>query len=186
MNGHDWDKVVVLITANWPHQLPPDEALAKWGQDLNGEEVEDVLIAVETLYRDGREFPPNGAQILRRVGELRRNDPDPGEAWDIAMHQRPHDLVYERTEAMDWLEERSPAVAEALRRFGIDEFVHVTHDTVGTARAQFRRIYEGVLTDRERGYTRHSIEDGIERMRALKKPDYAGSLPAGGGEETSQ
>lgn len=182
MNGHDWNGIVAVMTANWPHSLPPDEALAKWGQDLADEDAKDVLLAVEVLYRDGREFPPNGAQIAQQIGELRRGDPDPGLAWAIAKDERPFSLIHEREEAMAWIDQRSPAVAEAVRRFGVDELAQVTADQVGTARAQFRRVYEGVLNDRRQGHARRSLEDNIEQMRGLRKPDFAATIGAGEGE----
>lgn len=182
MKPAEWDVIVAVnLMANWPHQLPPDEALAKWGADLAGEGAEEVLVAVETLYRDGREFPPNGAQIAAKIAELRRGDPDPGEAWDIAKNRRPFSLIHQRDEAMTWIEERSPAVAEAVRRFGIDELAEVTAADVGMARAQFRRTYEGVVEDRRRADVRGSIDAGMRRLKGLSKPDYAAAI--GGGEE---
>ena len=181
MSPAEWDLVVAVLTANWPHQLPPDEALTKWGTDLAGEEGDDVLLAVETLYRDGREFPPNGAQIAAKIAELRRSDPDVGEAWDLAKNRRPFSLIHEREQAMAWLEDRSPAVAEAVRRFGPDELAQVTVDDSGIARAQFRRIYEGVVEDRRRADVRGSIDAGMRRLKGLSKPDYTAAI--GGGAE---
>jgi hypothetical protein len=72
----DWLTIEARITANWPHQLPPKVALAKWKTDLADLRREQVETAVEALYRDGREFPPNGGQIRAKVVELTIDAPD--------------------------------------------------------------------------------------------------------------
>ena len=192
MNGSEWNGIVAVLTANWPHSLPPDEALAKWGQDLAGEDPRDVLVAVESLYRDGREFAPNGAQISARIGELRRSDPDAGEAWAI-VNGCPYSVLVpslpdeptSESKVLAWIEERSPAAAEAARRFGLRDLAVRDLSNESTHRAQFRRIYEGVVEDRRRNHAQRSLADGIRRLQGPQKPDYIGSLVLGGGEETS-
>lgn len=173
MTAADWERVKALLFVNWPHQLPPEEALAKWGRDLAEEPVAEVLVAVETLYREGREFPPNGAQILAKLAELKRDDPDPGEAWAIVTSTaNPHHLHYEQARWLEWVAERSEAAAEAARRFGLESFAlrQVADET--TTRAQFRRIYEGVLADRRRTDVRQGLEASIRRLGGPQRPDY--------------
>ena len=180
MNPSEWDRVVALLTVNWPHQLPPDEALAKWERDLASEPVAEVLVAVETLYRDGREFPPNGAQILAELGELRRNDPDAGEAWRL-VNTCPHSAHYHPDRYLTWLAGHSEAVAEAARRFGTEALALRKLEDETASRAQFRRIYEGVLDDRRRTHVRQGLEASIRRLQGPRQPDYLALI--GGGEE---
>jgi hypothetical protein len=186
MSPEEWNGVVAVMTANWPHQLPPDEALQKWGHDLAEEKSVDVLLAVETLYRDGREFPPNGAHILARIGELSRNDPDPGQAWAIVNRVgRKCSFYYEPTGAMELLKRESTAIAEAVRRFGLEALALRDIKDEAIHRAQFRKVYEGVLEDRRRNQVRRGLEGSIRRLQGPQRPDYMGSLVLGGGEETS-
>lgn len=173
MTPDEWNRVVALLTVNWPHQLPPDEALEKWGRDLAEEPIAEVLIAVETLYRDGREFAPNGAQILAKLAELRRADPDPGEAWAIVTSPaNPHHLYYDPEPWLRWVGDRSEAVAEAARRFGLESFALRQTSDETVSRAQFRRIYEGVLADRKRTDVRQGLEASIRRLAGPQRPDY--------------
>lgn len=82
MKQSEWvSDVVRRINANWPHQTVPDPALAKWYDDLREMEVRDVVAAVEALYRDGREFPPNGGMIRRKAVELAADAPEWAEVW---------------------------------------------------------------------------------------------------------
>jgi hypothetical protein len=70
MTDVEWDRVVELLATNWPHQLQPDNSLEKFRRDLDAFPVDQVLVAIETFYRDGREFPPNSGQVLGRVADL--------------------------------------------------------------------------------------------------------------------
>lgn len=76
MNDRQWINVETRLTANWPHQIPPESALKKWRADLDDLDGDQVETAVEALYIDGREYPPNGATIRRKVIELSIDAPD--------------------------------------------------------------------------------------------------------------
>lgn len=76
MTQEQWVEVARRINANWPHAVVPDAALAKWYADLEDLSADHVLAAVEALYRDGREFPANGAQIRAKVVEMILDAPD--------------------------------------------------------------------------------------------------------------
>lgn len=143
MTRSDWIRHVQRMKLNWPHITVPDGTIGKWFHDLKHLPSEQVGVAIEALYRDGREFPPNGAQILAKVSELGRHDADWGEAWKLAKR------AALKSNPQEWLEERSPAAAEAVRRLCGP---HLTYqlDEEGTVRAQFRQIYENVVGARRR------------------------------------
>lgn len=150
MTDREWDGIVAVITANWPHQLPPDEALAKWGQDLAEFPADQVLTTVEVLYRDGREFPPNGAQIRAKLFDLATDELDWSEAWELVREAgRKFGLGARYTEALQWLEQRSLPAATAAKRMGIREVASYRIESESTARAQFRDTYREVV-DRKR------------------------------------
>lgn len=181
MTTREWDAVVAVFTANWPHNLPPEMALEKWFHDLEHLPAETVLASVEALYRDGREFPPNGAQILAKASELERSDPDWSRAWELANEaalrfgfHREH----RQTEAIEWLRERSPAAAETVRRFGHDSFALRQIDNEGTDRAQFRQIFEAVVRERRR-------EDTYAVLPGLSTKEVRGGPPRRIGEIVS-
>ena len=76
MTRSEWMEIAAMMAANWPHRPMPDAALAKYFADLKDFDAADVQAAAEALYRDGREFPPNGAQIRARLLEHDEDAPD--------------------------------------------------------------------------------------------------------------
>src|SRR5262249_39667379 len=113
---------------------------------------EQVTVAVEAFYRDGRDFPPNGAQILGKLSELSRDDVDWADAWALAKRAS----LKEPQEAWSWLEERSPPAVEAVRRLGCgnrQSILTFQLDDEPTVRAQFRDIYKAVCAERRRDDT---------------------------------
>lgn len=148
MTADEWDKIVALITANWPHSMPPEEALAKWGNDLADCVVDEVYAAVEALYRDGREHAPNGGQIRAKIVELRMSQvPGPEDAYALAMHAA-SSVGFER--GLDWLRERQPVVALAAERFPWRSLCLEPIDD-GVRRGQFTKIFNAVLASVTQG-----------------------------------
>lgn len=150
MSGEEWIEIVRRIDANWPHVTTPETAIAKWFADLRHLPAEQVLVAVEATYRDGREFPPNGAQILAKLSELDRNDPDHGKAWELVNKALWAHAPYDWGAFYRQLEEASPATAEAARRYGFEAQSGYLKSEEGTVRAQFREIYKAVCGERKR------------------------------------
>jgi hypothetical protein len=146
MTDREWSAIVAVFTANWPHQLPPNASLAKWRRDLDHLPAEQVLVGVEALYRDGREFPPNGAQILAKVSELDRDPIGYGEAWRLA---KKASLKADPHEGFNWLHERSPEAAEAVGQMCGLQLTYMLDDEA-TTRAQFRDVYRSVVATRKR------------------------------------
>lgn len=147
MIGSEWTEVLALMRLNWPNaKFPPPEAREKWYADLKHLPAEQVKVCVEALYRDGREFPPNGAQILAKVSELSRDEIDHGEAWKLAKKAA---LKADAKEGMAWLEERSPAAAETVRRIS-GPYLSYMVDEESTVRAQFRDIFRNIVAGQKR------------------------------------
>ena len=146
MSKREWLEVVALMTANWPHSHIPDASMAKWYSDLESLDGAKVKVAMEAIYRDGAQFPPNGAQILAKISELSRDDPDHGEAWRLA---KKASLKADPKESFAWLLERSPTAAEAVRRM-CGPCLTYQLDQESTVRAQFRDYYKAVVAERRR------------------------------------
>ena len=141
MKRSEWIEVLALMRVNWPHVAIDEPVAAKWFRDVEALPGDQVKVAVEALYRDGREFPPNGAQILAKISELSRDDPDHGEAWRLA---RRASRIADPREAYEWLAQKSPAAAEAVRQISGFQLSYLLEDE-STVRAQFRDIYNGIV-----------------------------------------
>lgn len=146
MTRAEWARAMQRIRANWPHARIAKATMAKWFSDLSHLPGEQVTVAIEALYRDGREFPPNGAQILAKVSELGRDELDHGAAWTLAKRAA---LKADPKEAQEWLRERSPAAAEAVQRFS-GGVLSYQLDEESTVRAQFREVFKAVVAERKR------------------------------------
>ena len=72
MNSDEWDEITVAILACWPNKEIPERSFDLWFRDLSEFEAEQVEAAVLALYRDGREWAPNGAQIRNKLIEAYR------------------------------------------------------------------------------------------------------------------
>lgn len=147
MTQAEWAKLAVELQARWPNRELTDESLAIWFADLEHLPAEQVRVAIIALYRDGREWCPNGAQILAKVSELDRNDPDYGEAWRLVNAALMQHGVY------DWpafYEALPPAVSEAARRMNFELQGGYLKAEESTVRAQFRDIYRAVVDERRR------------------------------------
>lgn len=75
MTGADALLVYAEVVECWPHS---EVNKARMIKDLADVEFDHAIIAVETLYRDGREHAPSGAQIRGRVADLAIDAPDWG------------------------------------------------------------------------------------------------------------
>lgn len=146
MQRSEWIEAVALMRVNWPHVAIDDHVSAKWFSDLEHLPGEQVKVAIEALYRDGREFPPNGAQILGKIFELGRDEIDHGEAWKLAKRAA---IKADPKEALAWLEERSPLAAEAVRRISGAQLSY-SNDDEATVRAQFRDIFKNLAEGQRR------------------------------------
>lgn len=83
MTRAEWNNICAGMVAKWPHADLPKSTQAQFFSDLQHLPGDHVAAGVEALYRDGRDFPPNGAQILAKVAELALDAPD----WAVAFRE---------------------------------------------------------------------------------------------------
>jgi len=159
----EWIEALALMRLNWPHARVEEPVAEKWFGDLQHLPAKQVKVAIEALYRDGREFPPNGAQILGKVIELGRDEIDHGEAWRLAKKAA---IKADPKEAFEWLQEQSPAAAETVRRMFGSQLSYMNEDEP-TIRAQFRDIFRRVVEEDRRRDRYHGLPAaglrGLER-----------------------
>jgi len=174
MTRSEWIGVVRQMDANWPHSKIPEMSIAKWFDDCKHLPAEQVGVAVETAYRDGEKFPPNGAQILARVSELGRDDPDHGEAWLLL------NKALMKHGVTDWpafYECLPPSVSVAARRMRFETQGGYLKAEESTVRAQFREMYKNVLTERRRDDAYAGLPDaGLRGLDRAPKKIEAGRM----------
>ena len=146
MTRSEWLTLAVELQARWPNKQIPEESIEIWFEDLAHLPAEQVQAGIRALYRDGREWCPNGAQILAKISELARDPVSHAEAWSLA---KKASLKADPHEGFDWLHERSPEAAEAVGQMCGLQLTYMVKDEA-TARAQFRGIYESVVAARKR------------------------------------
>lgn len=146
MTRSEWWKQVAILQARWPHKPIPEQTAEIWFHDLADIPVEQVEAAILALYREGREWAPNGAQIRAKVAELGQDHLDHGAAYDLAMRAA-SSKGFER--GLDWLREQDETVALAAERFPWRSLCLEPLED-GTRRAQFREIYKLVVGEAKR------------------------------------
>lgn len=196
-------QVMARMAANWPHRPLPDAAAAKMYADLKHLPVGQVLAGVETLYNDGREFPPNGAQIKAKVIELAFDMP----AWadvkaELARplevnHAQPDTCPAGECDGSGVVEieatnsakpcacraqrarPRHPLIVGFLETVGRDEFRDVLDDR--TAEAQVRVKWEAFVRSRQRDEAYAGLPDaGLPMLeRVNREPRQLGAALAG-------
>lgn len=149
MTDVEWDRVVELLATNWPHQLQPELSLEKFRRDLGDFPVEQVLVSIETFYRDGREFPPNSGHVRGRLADLYFDAPpffDALKAIRKALNKAPNLMVNDDSERgwhyvderVAWLDEHAPFIGTFVKAIGIDRVLL----TDGSDEARLRNKYE--------------------------------------------
>ena len=163
--------------------------MAKWYDDLSELPAEHIYAATEALYREGREFPPNGAQIRTKVIELNADIPEWGEVWSRIMRAALRYGSWDVGGAIASLERFHPLAASFARQIGFGAFCE-TEDPMSVIEGQARRKWE-LMVD---GIRRDAQYQGIPAagLRTLERvnsePRQIGdvlreALPTGGGEE---
>jgi hypothetical protein len=172
MTESEWVEVVGRINANWPHQIVPDAALAKWYDDLKDLPVGYVTRAVEDLYHGGREFPPNGGQIRKRAAEMQVDAPTFAEVWRLVLRAASKFGRDRVGEARAWLRERHPVAEELVRRVGWREICN--SEELEVLHGQARRVYEALTAQTVHETTVRGVDSGGlrqgERINAQPVP----------------
>jgi hypothetical protein len=179
MKRSEWIEAVALMRLNWPHAKVEKPVAEKWFADLQHLSAEQVMVAIEALYRDGREFPPNAAQILGKIIDLSRDQIDHGEAWKLAKRAA---IKADPKEAAAWLREQSPEAAEAVQRLCGSQLAY-RHEDEPTVRAQFRDIFNNLVQAQRRDDAYAGLPSaglrGLERGPRRLGDALKRALPAG-------
>lgn len=160
----EWFKIIAVLQARWPQRPIPTESAEVWFSDLEEYQAEDVAAAAEALYRDGREFAPNGAQIRNKLLELRSEPMDHSQAYALAMEAARKGV----DAGLDWLREQSPIAAQAAEAYGWWGFCKNGTIDEGTRRAHFRDVFKNLAAREERD----------QRYMGIEAPGLKG-LPSG-------
>lgn len=180
MTRSEWLKIVAVLQARWPHQAIPAKTAELWFADLEEFPAGQVDAAATALYRDGREFPPNGAMIRNKLIELQRSERDWSKAYSLAIEaaQKHGGAHYG---GLEWLREQDVLAAETVLRYGWQDFCY-SDAPDGTRRAQFRDIYNEVRGSAERHDRYRGIPSGgLEALEAGQGNGLRrfGELPSG-------
>lgn len=187
MNRSEWLKIVAVLQARWPHRAIPAKSAELWFTDLEEFPAAQVDAAATALYRDGREFPPNGAMIRNKLIELQSEDRGWSKAYSLALEAvRSHGG--HSYGGLEWLRDQDPVAAETAIRYGWYDFCYSdAPDT--TRRAQFRDIFSEVRGsadrhDRYRGIPSGGLEAlesggrGMRRFGEIAPPKPRDELPS--------
>lgn len=139
MTEDEWDEITVELLALWPNKEIPEKSFAIWFHDLAEFEALQVKAAVLALYRDGREWAPNGAQIRSKLIDLGSDDQGWSQAYALALEAATKHGGAEYG-GLTWLTEQDLLAGAAAQMYGWRDFcLSDAPDT--TRRAQFRDIY---------------------------------------------
>jgi len=156
MTPDEWVEVVRRIQANWPQQRIPRVSLAKWYDDLRDLPAEAVATAVESIYRLGREWPPNGAMILREVADQTLDAPPFGEAWAMVQQAvRSHGSQNHRR-IVEALTAKHPAIGALADQISVRD-IGMAPEGDTTMHAQARERYAGIVRKQHRELTHHGL-----------------------------
>lgn len=188
MKPSEWVEVTRRVNGWWPHAQWPEATMALYFHDLKHLDRDMVIAAAQAIYRDGRDFPPSGAQILAEVAAGEVSAPDFDHAWrEInAAVQRIGGATTDRAiRTVDHLATIHPLIAELACQVGVrDIAMSAPGDT--TLRAQARRIYDAIRERSHRQITHHDLPTA-KRRGGLAGPTgpkqisdvLAGVLPRG-------
>lgn len=167
MNRGEWAQVCQRVAAWWPHRQWPDTSIAAYYDDLKDADAGHVLAAVQTVYRDGREWPPTGAQILQQLARLELDAPGFGKAWRLILRSVSKFGLVDETLALEWLEAQHPLTARLAREIGFRE-ICMSEGGDTTFQAQCRGKWEALVLRGERDRTWAGIEGrGLPALRRV-------------------
>lgn len=172
MTESEWDILTVEILAYWPNREIPEKSFELWFRDLSEFEAEQVEAAIIALYRDGREWAPNGAQIRGKLLDLRAGDEGWSRAYALAMEAATSHGGAEYG-GLSWLEGQDSLAARAAAAYGWRDFC--LSDAPDTSRrAQFRDCFLEVRDSA----ARHDRYRGLPSagLRTLERANGPGKL----------
>ena len=159
-------KLLVTCRKAFPSSRADAETLALYVKVLAPLSYAEIEAAVLRIMRTAHFFP-TAAEIFEAAEKVEQAAnktglPDAGEAWREAMAN-----VYENHVYHPWIYS-CPEVEKAVKRFGKKELCSPGEHEVNTARAQFMKIYNEIVTrGREERANHHVLTQMGDRVQAL-------------------
>lgn len=176
MTEAEWDQLAIQLQARWPAKPIAEESIDLWYFDLADQPSEAVEAAIGALYRDGREWVPNGAQIRNKIIDLQAEASDWSAAYELALEAVTSHGGYEYG-GMTWLREQDPIAADVAHAYGWRDFCRSETTSDGTRRAHFRDMYNLRATKAiERERYRGLPSGGLKVIENANKPTKLGDL----------
>lgn len=178
MSRDEFAAVCERVALWWPQRQWSDASAAAYFRDLADLPGTQVQTACEALYRTGREWPPNGAQVRNQVLELRADTPGFGEVWDRLLRAASRFGWRREDEAIAWLEDwcslagRLAAILP-FREFCLTEELEVFH---GQARRSWDQLTARAVRD---GQVEGLPPAGLRAVARANGPRHIGDVVAG-------
>lgn len=188
MTSDEWDEIVGVVSDRWPHSDVDERTADRWGADLADLDAGHVMIAVETLSRDGARFAPDSGQIRHRVVELVMDEP---EWWKVLAELRGDNLdlppLCEKCEHTGWIvsddgEEAVPCTCRIKRLAAVHAHKQGRHPLIRSFVEEVgqRQISEGLQGGNDEARLRDKWKSYCDRTRqdAGRMGLPTGGLPA--------
>ena len=174
--------VTEMLTAalrGFPNSKANDETIMLYVMALDDMPFMEFRAALTKLLKTSKFFPTI-ADICETAESLRHTmnedkELDAGQAWEEAMRLVRTCHVYK-----PWTYS-TPDVEQAVKQFGKQELCALEMEDVGTARAQFRRIYNDVVSRRkEREQNKEVLARlGVEMEKRLQTSQHSKAISQG-------
>lgn len=193
MKASEWAEIASTIRERWPAARIPGETIARWGDDCADLPGVHVALAVDVLYREGREYPPHGGQIRAKVVELAIGAPSWGEALRLFRNAfgRPTSCIDATREPDDdglgrayprreYLEAHHPLLLGFAQAVGWDQIAAAFAG--GSDEARAREKWNAHVARATREGTLAGLPDGgLRELRRINGPARAEPRRAGAG-----
>lgn len=159
----DLMKMLTLLLKSYPNAKADMQTLALYVEALDNLPYPAVRAGIIKCMHTARFFP-TVAEIRDASDSLDKHVnhtglPDAGEAWNEVMRWLQKNCLYS-DKRTPW---EHPEVKLAAERFGITALYELQADQVNTARAQFRKIYEQIVSGK---HDRTVNEQVLQRLGA--------------------
>ena len=134
-------KIMGLLAAAYPSAKAITEAQVEiWHECLQDLEPQEALTAIRAHIM-GSQFFPTVHEIREQIAQIRVPQLESGEAWGTVQKAIKHYGYYRELEAYGLMDDRTK---EAVKAIGWQQICHTEQSSLGTLRAQFFKIYEGL------------------------------------------
>ena len=147
--------VLERVEAHWPMRPVTDTTSLVWWEELADMPGEAVMLAVRSIARGGREFPPSPGTVLAEIAKATTDLPDFDQAWSEILHTV---RVAGTRDVPRFLERLSHPVVRALAEsVGVRELGMADESTLPTWHAQARDRYAMIAARARRQVTHASL-----------------------------